>query len=156
MITVEKVVFLRAVPLFSGLGARELGHIAGIAEEVVYCARSRIISHGEHGDSMFLIAEGEVSVHIGQSQLATLGRNDFFGEMSLLDYEPRSASVTAVTDCLLLRIGQCDFQRVLFARAEVARAIIRTLTRRLRKAEAELMEKGRAIYTREGSAGDVR
>lgn len=141
MITVEKVVFLRAVPLFSGLGTSEVGRIAGIAEEVVYPARSRIISQGEHGDSMFLIAEGAVSIHIGESQLAVLRKNDFFGEMSLLDYEPRSASVTALTDCLLLRIGQRDFQRVLFTRAEVAQAIIGTLTRRLRKAEGDLMER---------------
>lgn len=155
MITVEKVVFLRAVPLFSGLATSEIGRVAGIAEEVVFTSGSRIITQGEHGDSMFLIAEGEVRVHIGESQLAVLTRNDFFGEMSLLDYEPRSASVTALTDCLLLRIGQRDFQRVLFTRAEVAQAIIRTLTRRLRKAEGELMERSRT-QNGKGNAGDAQ
>ena len=136
MITVQKILFLRNVPLFSGMPPGELSYIAGIAEEVVYPAGSPIIREGEHGDSMFLIAEGEVRIHRGEAQLAVLKRQDHFGEMSILDGEPRSASASAHTDCLLLRINQADFYDILSHHFEVALTIIRTLTRRLRKTEA--------------------
>lgn len=132
MITVQKILFLRNVPLFSGMPARELSYLAGIAEEVVYPAGQQVIRQGEPGDSMFLIVEGEVKIHSGDRQLAVLKERDHFGEMSLLDGEPRSASASAEVDCLLLRINQSDFFRILSRHIEVALSIIRTLTRRLR------------------------
>ena len=111
----------------------ELTHLADITQEVVYTAKDTIIRQGEHGDSMFLIAEGEVRIHLGDTDLAVLKAKDYFGEMSILDGEPRSASATAVTDCLLLRINQTDFYSILSHHTEVALTIIRTLTRRLRQ-----------------------
>ena len=136
MITVEKILFLRNVPLFSGMPPGELGRLAGIAEEVVYSAGSSIIGQGEHGDTMFLIVEGEVRIYRGEMELAVLKEKDYFGEMSILDGEPRSASVTALSDCLLLRISQADFHEILSGHFEAALAIIRTLTRRLREMES--------------------
>lgn len=133
MITVQKILFLRNIPLFSGMPPSELTHLADITQEVVYTAKDTIIRQGEHGDSMFLIAEGEVRIHLGDTDLAVLKAKDYFGEMSILDGEPRSASATAVTDCLLLRINQTDFYSILSHHTEVALTIIRTLTRRLRQ-----------------------
>jgi CRP-like cAMP-binding protein len=136
MITVEKILFLRNVPLFSGLPPEELGALAGIAEEVVYSTDQPIIEEGAMGDTMFLIVEGEVDVHRGDDSLAVLKSQDYFGEMTILDGEPRSASVTARQDCLLLRINQSDFQAILRRHANVALSIIRTLTRRLRETDS--------------------
>ena len=133
MITIQKILFLRNIPLFSGMPPSELTHLADITQEVVYTAKDTIIRQGEHGDSMFLIAEGEVRIHLGDTDLAVLKAKDYFGEMSILDGEPRSASATAVTDCLLLRINQTDFYSILSHHTEVALTIIRTLTRRLRQ-----------------------
>ena len=133
MITVQKILFLRNIPLFSGMPPSELTHLAGITQEVVYTARDTIIHQGELGDSMFLIAEGEVRIHRGDVELAVLKAKDYFGEMSILDGEPRSASATALADCLLLRISQADFYSILSHHNEVALTIIRTLTRRLRQ-----------------------
>ena len=134
MILVQKILFLRNVPLFSGMGPGELSQLAGIAQEVIFSERDSIIVQGEHGDSMFLIVEGEVNIHQDNEQLAVLKSQDYFGEMSILDGEPRSASATAITDCLLLRIQQADFYHILSQRFEVALTIIQTLTRRLRQA----------------------
>ena len=101
----------------------------------MYSDSDPIILEGEHGTSMFLIVEGDVRVHRGDQELATLGEKDYFGEMSILDGEPRSASVTAKSDCLLLRIDQENFQGILARHFEVALSIIQTLTRRLRDAD---------------------
>lgn len=132
MITVEKILFLRNVPLFEGLPPDELGALAGIAEEVVIPSEERIIEQGDIGDTMFLIVEGEVKVHIGEDTLAVLKSQDYFGEMAILDGEPRSAHVTALTNCLLLRINQDDFYEILKRHFNVSLVIIQTLTRRLR------------------------
>ena len=136
MITVQKVLFLRNVALLSGMPPSELSHLAGIAEEYVYSAGEAIIRQGDHGDSLYLIVEGEVRVHQGGAELARLGPRNYFGEMSILDGEPRSASVTAVEDCLLLCIKQSDFHSILSRHLEVALTIIKTLTQRLRQTTA--------------------
>jgi len=137
MPTVEKVLFLKRVPLFSGMPTRDLVQVAGIAGEVLCEPEERIITEGEQGNAMFLIVEGEVSIHRGDQRLATLRAQDCFGEMSILDNEPRSASATALTDCLLLKVDQDPFHAILDQNADVALAIIRTLTRRLRSMDVK-------------------
>jgi CRP-like cAMP-binding protein len=133
MILVQKILFLKKVPLFSSMVPSELSQLASIAEEVVVPAGTEIIHQGDHGDSMFVIVEGEIKIHKDQSDLAWLKSQDYFGEMSILDGEPRSASATAQTDSLLLRIKQDDFYLILSKHFEVALNIIQTLTRRLRR-----------------------
>tara|TARA_A100001037_G_scaffold265422_1_gene256899 strand:- start:2463 stop:2891 length:429 start_codon:yes stop_codon:yes gene_type:complete len=132
LITVQKILFLKNIPLFSKMPPEELGHLAGIAEEVVYSESDVIIREGDHGDEMFLIVEGQIEIHKGSESLAMLTRQDYFGEMSVLDGEPRSATATARADCLLLRIRQSEFYDILERHFNVALTIIHTLTRRLR------------------------
>lgn len=136
MITVEKILFLRNVALFATMPPREHAHLADIAEEFVYPEGSSIIKEGEDGDSLFIIVEGEVRIHRQELELAVLGAREYFGEMSILSNEPRSASAAALSDCLLLRIGQVDFHEVLSRHFEITLAVIRTLTQRLRETEA--------------------
>ena len=133
MITVQKILFLRNIPLFSGMPPDELSHLAGIAEEVVYPEGEVIIREGDHGEEMFLIVEGEIEIHRESKPLAVLKSHDYFGEMSILDNEPRSATATARADCLLLRIRQSDFYDILERHFNVALTIIHTLTGRLRE-----------------------
>lgn len=134
---VEKILFLKRVPLFAGVPTRDLVQVAGITEEVACESERRIITEGEAGSAMFLIVEGEVAIHRGDQRLATLHPQDCFGEMSILDNEPRSASATALTDCLLLKVDQDHFHGILAQNSDVALAIIRTLTRRLRSTDAK-------------------
>src|SRR5947207_11997950 len=101
MVIVETVVFLQHVPLFAGLTANELIEVASITKEIPYPAGVNIISEGEHGDYAFVVVEGEVLVHRGDVHVDKLGAKDFFGEMSVLDGEPRSASVTSISRCVI-------------------------------------------------------
>jgi HEAT repeat protein len=132
MIAVEKMLFLRHVPLFSKMETSELTHVASIAREVTFPAGCRIIQEGEHGDHMFLIVDGEVLIRRGTTSVNTLGPRDFFGEMSIIDGEPRSATATAATDCFLLRIDKDDFQELLSTYNSVAISVARGLNQRLR------------------------
>jgi HEAT repeat protein len=133
MIVVEKMLFLRQVPLLSNMATSELTQVASIAREVTYPAGTRIIQEGERGDNMFLIVDGEVSIRRGETHLKTLGPKDFFGEMSIIDGEARSASAIAQKDCLLLRIDREDFNDLLTTYNSAAISVIRALIQRLRE-----------------------
>jgi len=110
--TVEKVLFMKSIDLFRALPSEELAQIAEIAEEQPMTAGEQIFAEGEPGDALYLIVEGRVKVHKGEKELVRLGIRDVFGEMAVLDSEPRSASVTAVEDAVLLKIGRDDFRDV--------------------------------------------
>jgi Cyclic nucleotide-binding domain len=133
MIVVEKMLFLRQVPLLATMATSELTQVASIAREVTYPAGAKIIQEGERGDNMFLIVDGEVSIQRGGTVLKTLHAKDFFGEMSIIDGEARSASAFAQADCLLLRIDRQDFNDLLTTYNSAAISVIRALIRRLRE-----------------------
>jgi CRP/FNR family transcriptional regulator, cyclic AMP receptor protein len=130
--TVEKVLFLKSIDLFSQVPGEDLAQIAHITDELHYEEGDDIFREGEPGDSLFLVIEGKVRVHRGGHALAELGQRQVFGEMALLDSEPRSASVSAVSDLTLLKIARDDFNEILAEKGEIAQGIIKVLTRRLR------------------------
>ncbi len=132
MIVVEKMLFLRYVPLFSNMATSELTQVASVAREVTFPAGHRIIQQGDHGDHMYLIVDGEVIIQRGESLVKTLGPRDFFGEMSIIDGEARSASAIAQTDCHCLRIDKDDFQGLLSTYNSAAISVVRALNQRLR------------------------
>jgi CRP-like cAMP-binding protein len=132
MIVVEKMLFLRYVPLFANMATSELTQVATMAREVTFPSGCRIIQQGDHGDHMFLIVEGEVLIQRGDTPVKTLRPRDFFGEMSIIDGEARSASAVAQTDCLLLRIDKDDFQGLLSTYNSAAISVVRALNQRLR------------------------
>ena len=131
--TVEKVLFLKSIDLFRALPSEELAQIAEIAEEQPLASGDPVFGEGEPGDALYLIVEGKVKVHKGDKQLVQLGLRDVFGEMAVLDSEPRSASVTVVEDAVLLKIGRDDFRDILSERPEIAMGVMKVLTRRLRE-----------------------
>jgi hypothetical protein len=114
----EKVRRLRKIPMFANLTVRELMAIAAIAHETA-CARGHaVVREGEQGDALYLVLDGELRVikAMGgpqQTTLAGIGANDFFGEMALFDREPRSATVTAESDALLLKIEDRAFAQLM-------------------------------------------
>ena len=134
--TVEKVLFLKSIDLFSQIPGEDLAQIAQITDEVQHEEGDEIFAEGDPGDSLYFILEGHVQVIIGGEEVAELGERQVFGEMSLLDSEPRSASCSAATDLTLLRITRDDFDEILAEKAEIAQGIIKVLTRRLRKTNA--------------------
>ena len=140
MITVEKALFLRGVSIFAGLDSQALRRTAEIAEEVAFEAGATIFAAGDPGDSLYLIHDGSVRIHQGDAVLRKLKAPAYFGEMALLNEEPRSASATAAADCRMLRIDQAPFRELLILYPQAALDIIRMLSRYLQEAQAEAQE----------------
>ncbi|HEX9895571.1 MAG TPA: Crp/Fnr family transcriptional regulator [Gemmatimonadales bacterium] len=131
---------LRKVPLFSGLSEADLEGFAPVLRERRFPKGSVIMMQGERGDALYLLAEGQVKVVlIGEDGreviLSVLGPGSFFGEMALLDDEPRSAHVVAMDDSLLLLLRREDFQSRLRSSPDVAFGLLRELSQRLRRAD---------------------
>lgn len=140
--TIERILTLKTVEIFSETEDGMLIDIATILEEVPAEVGTTIIAKGDVGACMYIIHDGHVRVHDGDQILADLGEGEIFGELSLLDPEPRSASVTTTTDALLLRLNQDDFYELLSDNPSVSRGIIRTLCQRLRRLNQELVAAG--------------
>lgn len=138
MLLLEKVLFLRNVPIFSGMRLEDLERLSEISEESAVPAGHRIIRQGEHGDRLYLIVEGSVKVHTEEKDLAVFGPSDYFGELSIIDGESRSASVTTVSDSLFLEISKEEFHVLLARHPSFARAVVLALARDLRKARGAL------------------
>lgn len=134
--TVEKVLFLKSIDLFRALPGEELAQIAEIAEEVPVGSGDVVFAEGDPGDALYIVVEGRVQVTKGEKKLAELGERECFGEMSVLDSEPRSATVAATMEALLLKIGREEFKDILGERPEIAAGIMKVLSRRLREANA--------------------
>ncbi len=132
LLAVEKVMALKTTRMFAETAEDILVDIAAIMKEVEVQAGEKIVQKDETGTCMFIIYQGSVRVHDGEHTLAELKNRDFFGEFSLLDTEPRSASVTALEDSLLLRLDQHAFYEIMTDRMEVIREIMKILCRRLR------------------------
>lgn len=132
--TVEKVLFLKSIDLFSQIPGEDLAQVALITSEESAAAGEDIFAEGGAGDALFLVLEGRVRVHRQDKTIAELGERECFGEMAILDASPRSATVTAVDEVALLKIARDDFEELLQEKQAIAQGIIKVLTRRLREA----------------------
>ena len=95
-----------------------------------------MIEHGKLDACMYIIVTGEVRVHDGDVTLVTLGSRRIMGELSALDPQPRSASITALRDSILLRVDHATLVDLIAEHIEVAQGIIRFLIRRYRPTSA--------------------
>src|SRR5262245_51023294 len=134
---------LKRVPLFSDLADGELGRFADVTREREYPRNSVILFEDDPGDALYIVSSGQVKVVlIGEDGreviLSVLGDGDFFGEMSLIDDEPRSAHVIAMKDSHLLVLRREDFQGLLMQTPAIALAMLRELTRRLRRVDEKV------------------
>jgi cyclic nucleotide-binding protein/HEAT repeat protein len=148
--TIEKVLILKTVNMFSQTPDNILADVANLLEEIDVAENETIFKKGELGDSMYIIVNGKVRVHTDERFLNYLGESDVFGEMALLDPEPRVASVTAVEPTRLFRLDQAPFYQLMSERAEVATGIIRVLTRLLRDRVRDLSQLETRIKELEG------
>jgi CRP/FNR family cyclic AMP-dependent transcriptional regulator len=134
---------LRRVPLFGELGPSELERVAEISRERAYPRNSVILFEDDPGDALYVVAQGQVKVVlIGEDGreviLSVLGEGEFFGEMALIDDEPRSAHVIAMNDSTLLVIRREDFQGILRQTPSIALALLRALSWRLRRVDEKV------------------
>jgi len=132
--TVEKVLFLKSIDLFSQIPGEDLAALALIASEERRDPGDEIFAEGESGDALYLVLDGKVRVHRGDRVIAELGERECFGEMAILDAAPRSATVSALASTNLLKITREDFQDIMSEKPEIAQGVIKVLTRRLRDA----------------------
>jgi AAA family ATP:ADP antiporter len=138
--TVEKVLILRSVNLFKSTPDDALAELGEIISEVEIPSGVNIVEKGEPGSSMFIIVHGKVAVIDGERVLNTLGERAVFGELALLDTEPRSATIRALEDTLLFRLDQESFYELMADRVEVAMGTIQMLTGNLRARVREVMD----------------
>lgn len=139
----ERLVFLRGVSLFSNLDLDQLEAVERIGREEPFVAGERIVREGDPGEHLYLLMEGEVSVWKdldggSPRRLNVLRPGSYFGEMSILDHEPRSASVVANEASRLLVLDGDRLHELILERPEIAFEIFRVLTSRVRAAEARL------------------
>ena len=143
MITVQRILFLKNVPLFSTMQPDTLAWVAEAADEVNYLAGQTIFEKGSRGDSMYVIADGTVIIHDEAKTLVELPREAFFGELSILDGEMRSASAKAKSDCFLLVIRQASFHRILSKQFDVTESLLKILVRRIREQSAQIQKESK-------------
>jgi HEAT repeat protein len=148
----ERVLFLRDVPLFSALPPPDLQPIAAIAEEHAYADGDTIAEQGEAGDSMHIIVSGEVSVVVREAAgedrvVAVRHSGDVVGEMSVITNEPRIATLLARGDVRVLSIARPQFESILRERPETAIGVIRVLSQRLAEPSASTATDGTGTTT---------
>ena len=124
------------VPLFAGVSARHVRKIAGLGSAVTFNAKTRIVSAGDPGDAFYVLLMGRAEVQRGRGRpKIEIGPGAYFGEMTLLDGAPRSATVVAKSETICLMLARKQFEKVLKDEPAVAYALLRTLAARLRELE---------------------
>jgi CRP-like cAMP-binding protein len=153
---------LTRIPIFAGLPEPALAHILAAARRVRVAAGDRLIEEGEAAVSMFVVADGELEIckrgrNGTEFCLAVLKRGDCVGEMSLIDIQPRSATVRAVGNAGLLVLDQTAIAELYKTNLEVYTLLIlniaREISRRLRQADQALVDVGLAVQNRIAEEG---
>ena len=139
--TLEKTIILKSVDLFKSIPAENLSRVAQITEEVRCEKDDPIIEEGEYGDSLFIVVNGNVKIHKGETEITRMGEGSCIGDMALLDGEPRSADVTAVEETTLFKIEQEGFYEVMGSHGDIMEAIIKNLSGRVRNMNDQLYKK---------------
>jgi len=134
---------LKNIPLFSGLTADELDAIANISTKRSYPKNTIIINEGDETDSLYLIISGKVKVMLSDEDgkeiiITLLEPGEYFGELALIDEEPRSARVVTMEQSQLGLINKSDFNQVMDDNPGLVRNLMTGLTRRLRQANKNI------------------
>jgi AAA family ATP:ADP antiporter len=135
----ERISFLKKVPLFKDIPENYLIPLAKIAHSLKLKGGETLFHQGDRGDAMYLICRGSISVQVHGVELIRRGVGDYIGEMALLDGAPRSAACVAKEDTELLKISDSDFETVMRSQTSVVLAMLQTLVQRLRQQTANPM-----------------
>jgi CRP-like cAMP-binding protein len=133
-----KMAHLSQVGLFSDCTRGQLRELAKHTTEVRAPAGAVLCREGERGRECFVIRDGEASVTIAGDAIATVGPGAIFGELSLLDGQPRIATVTAASDMELVVLSRREFDEMLATVPAVSRRILQSVGARLRVADVRL------------------
>jgi CRP-like cAMP-binding protein len=126
---------LATVPLFEGLSKRQLRQVASLAEPAHFMQGASIVREGDPGDTFYVILEGQAKVSIAGRRVSRLLPGDHFGEISLLDGGPRTATVTTETPVTLVMIGRKAFLKLLQVDPALALGVMGSLARMIRRVD---------------------
>jgi len=127
---------LGSVPFFSGLDKGTRSSIASQGKELTYKAGDTVVEEGSMGVGFYLIVDGKAEVRKKGKVLASLGKGQFFGEMSLIDEQPRSADVVAVSPTKCWALSSWAFGSIMKTNPEVALMMLKEMVKRLRAAQS--------------------
>jgi AAA family ATP:ADP antiporter len=133
LMDLDKVFVLKRFDLFGTSDNLLLGQVASLLEEVDLAGGEVLFQQGDPGHSLYLVAAGQLRVHIGERTLAYVGEGEVIGEMALLESQPRLATVTGSVPSQLLRLEQAPFFELLASQPQLARGLISLLSGRLRE-----------------------
>jgi hypothetical protein len=137
----ERMSFLRSVPLFNELSGEDLRLVAERMDELELEADDTVFEKGDAGDELFVVLRGRVDVKDGGVKIASVGEREFFGELAVLDREPRSADAVATETTKLLRLRGADLAELMSRRPQIQEEILMVLVRRLRAATEGLVRR---------------
>jgi CRP/FNR family transcriptional regulator, cyclic AMP receptor protein len=129
------VELLGRVPLFSGLGRRELERVASSMKERRFQKGDTITTEGRGGVGFFVIEDGEADVTVHGEERAKLGPGDYFGEIALITESDRTATITAETDMRCYGMTMWDFRPLVESNASIAWNMLQSLAQKLRDSE---------------------
>jgi len=143
MATTVSTAVLKAVPLFTSFPDEQLRMLTGVVTLRSAARSTTIMAAGDATDSLYIVLSGRLKVMMSDADgkeviLSILGPGEFFGEMGLIDDEPRSATVITIEPCELLAINKRDFKKSLAENFEMTMAVMRGLVRRLREADRKI------------------
>ena len=140
----EDVELLRNIPLFAKIEPSKLKLLAFTAQRLTYNAGDSLFHQGDEGDSAYIIVDGDADVLVdsptGPITVATVGKNDFVGEIAILCDVPRTATITAKTTLTTMRISKELFFQLVCQFPEMSIEIMRELARRLEVTTRQLQE----------------
>lgn len=131
----EKLEQLREVTLFAAFGPKQLEAVGRHVDRAHRAAGEVLVRQGDRGEEMMLLLSGKATVERDGKVLATLGPNDVVGELSLIDRQPRTATVTATEDCDLLVMHHRDFTTLMDEVPDFAYNVLLSMAQRLRAAD---------------------
>lgn len=126
---------IQQVPLFSGLGKRELQGLSSSMKERIFDEGDTIAVEGQTGVGFFIIDEGEAAISVQGEELKTLKHGDYFGEVALIDDGARTATITAKTPLKCYGITSWEFKPLVEQNADLAWKMLQTMAKMLRASE---------------------
>lgn len=126
---------LGSTDLFSSLSRRSLKTVAECAKVISHPAGQQLVTEGQEGVGFHLIVDGTVSVVVGGEPRGRMSAGQYFGEISMIDGGPRSATITTETPVTMIYLSSWNFRPILKAEPEIARALLLVMCARLRAAE---------------------
>ena len=130
---------LSSIPLFSGLSDESLAHLSGHIQHQQYTRNAIIFNEGDQSDSLYIVNQGKIKIYISNNEgqdmlLKTLGPGDYFGELALIDQEPRTASAKTQCDCHVSVISSENMLMCLERHPEMSISLLQVVVKLLRDA----------------------